>query len=426
MESAGGHGHRLPAAVWIIALVNTLTALGFGVMSPVLPVYARTFGVSGFLIGLVVSSLAIVRLVTMPVCGRLMRLVGPRELAIAGSALVTITTFLVGVAQSYWGVLIWRGLTGLGSGLVTVTTLSILFTVTPAHMRGRANAVSGGGWVLGGMVGPALGGLVATISIHAPFFFYSAMLLISIAVIWVGLPRTPREHQPTRHQPSTGLRQLLRDRRFTTALLVNFANGWQSNGVRNLLVPLFVVESLHRSTSFTGIAFAVAAVVQAGCLPLTGWSVDRFPRRTMVLIGALLAGVTSIGLALAGSYAWLLVLLALYAIGASTMGSASQAMLADTVPITASPGLAAYQMSADLGTIGGPLVAGAVVDGLGLPVAWLFGAVALLAGAGLAWRLPTGRQPRVGDGLANPTPRRRPLLGWASIPRGRADGRTTD
>jgi len=420
-QDGSGRTH-LPTAVWIIALVNTMTAIGFGVMSPVLPVYARNFGVSSFLIGLVVSALAIVRLATMPLSSRMMRLIGPRELAIAGSLLVATTTFLIGVARSYWGVLLWRGLSGLGSGLVTVTTLSILFAVVPAGQRGRANAISGGGWVLGGMVGPALGGLVATISIHAPFFFYAATLLVSAVIIVVGLPRTARETRLVRRQPSVGLSQLLLDKRFRTALVVNFANGWQSNGVRNLLVPLFVVEVLHLKTSFGGIAFAVAAVVQAACLPVTGWSVDRFSRRTILVIGAAVAGLTSIGLALTGSYVVLIIMMSLYAVGVSAMGSASQALLADTVPLSASAGLAAYQMSADLGTILGPLVAGAVVDTVNLSVAWVFGAVALLAGAGLALGLPAGVQPRVGEpGSEIPTVHHR-IGPWPSILRRRAHG----
>jgi MFS family permease len=386
----------LPYEVWILSIVGFLIAIGFGVMSPILPVYARTFGVTGFLIGLVVSALAILRLLTMPVSSWLVRRVGPRELATVGQLLIAFPTFMIGVSDSYWGILIWRGLSGFGSSMYGVSSMALLFAIVPPHMRGRANAISGGGFVLGGMAGPAIGGLIAAISIHAPFFFYSITLTISAFVMFIAMPRTDRQEKQQLRNTVIGLKDLVKDRRFRAATMMNFANGWQSNGVRNLLIPLFVVEVLHKTTSWTGLAFAIAAVAQACCLPLTGWGTDRLGRRFMLVLGGSITATMSIGIALTGSYALLVVLMCVYSVGASATGAASQALLADTVPISASSGLAAYQMAGDIGLILGPLVAGAVLDAFSMAWAWGLGAVLILIAVGLAWHTPRTVQPPVG------------------------------
>ena len=389
---------RLPHEVWILSVVGFLIAVGFGVMSPVLPIYARTFGVSSFLIGLVVSSLSIVRLSTMPVSSWLMRWIGPRELAIAGCVLIAFTTFMIGVATSYWGILLWRGLSGFGSALYGVSSMALLFAAAPSKLRGRANAIAGGGFVFGGMAGPALGGLVAAISIHAPFFFYAATLAVAAVVMFVFLPRTPVQEREALRKSVVGLAALVRDRRFRAAIVVNFGNGWQSNGVRSLLIPLFVVETLHKTTTWTGMAFAVAAVAQAVCLPLAGWGTDRLGRRFMLLVGGTVTATVSIGFALTHSYVVLVALMCVYSMGVSATSSSAQALLADTVPMGASSGLAAYQMAGDIGGILGPLVAGAVLDVASLPWAWTFGAAIMLVGIALCWRVPSAVRPPVGTG----------------------------
>ena len=388
---------RLPREVWILSTVGFLIAVGFGVMSPVLPIYARTFGVSSFLIGLVVSSLSILRLTTMPVSSWLMRWIGPRELAIAGCVLIAFTTFMIGIADSYWGILLWRGLSGFGSALYAVSSMALLFAAAPPQLRGRSNAIAGGGFVFGGMAGPALGGLVAQISIHAPFFFYAVTLAVSAVVMLVFLPRTPVQEREELKHATIGLAALVRDRRFRAAIVVNFGNGWQSNGVRSLLIPLFVVETLGKTTTWTGMAFAVAAVAQAACLPLAGWGTDRLGRRFMLLVGGTVTATVSIGFALTHSYIVLVVLMCVYSMGVAATSSSAQALLADTVPVSASSGLAAYQMAGDIGGILGPLVAGAVIDVVSLPWAWSFGTAIMVVGLCLCWRIPPAVRPCVGS-----------------------------
>jgi len=374
----------LPRAVWVLAGVGFLIAVGFGVMSPVLPVYVRLFGVSSFLVGLVLSVFAAVRLVSNPAAGRLLRHLGPRRTVIAGCLLIAVTTFLMGTSDSYASILLWRGLSGVGSACYGVGSLALTFSVAPPHLRGRSNALTGGGFVVGGMAGPALGGLVSQISLHAPFYFYSATLLASAVV--VGLLVPPVASGAGAATGPVPLTQFWRDRRFVAALAVNFAQAWQSMGVRALLVPLFVVETLGRTTAATGWAFTIAAVVQFACLAPAGRASDRFGRQPLLLFGLPLMAIVSPFLTAGHSYPVLIGLLCLYSVGAAATGSSTQALLADTVPATAGTALAAFQMASDSGLILGPLVAGAVVDVLPRGWAWGIGSGLLLVASALVGR----------------------------------------
>jgi len=388
---------KLPRTVWVLSGVAFIIAVGFGVMAPILPLYARQYGASGFLIGLLFGALSVFRLLTMPLTSAFLRRIGPRELAIIGAVLNAVPTALIGLSDAYWPMVLLRGLSGVGSALFGVSSMSLLFASAPPELQGRANSAYSGGFVLGGMAGPTLGGLLSGISIEFPFYFYGAMLIASAVVLVVFLPSTPPHNDKAASEPPVGVWQAFRDGRFRATLGMSFVNGWQSNGVRALIVPLFVSEMLHRSPISTGVAFALAAATQAASLPLVGWAVDRLGRRGMMLIGAAIAAVTGTLFLLADSFWALVALLCVYGIGAAATASASQALLADTVPPTAGGALSAFQMSGDAGLIIGPMVAGLLIDLWSMHIAVFVGSLLFVVAGVMAWCTPSDRKPMIGQ-----------------------------
>ncbi|MDR2620204.1 MAG: MFS transporter [Propionibacteriaceae bacterium] len=384
----------LPRTVWVVAAVDFLIGIGFGVMSPVLPVYVRLFGVSSFLVGLVSASLAIVRITTSPGASWLLKYLRPREMLVVGNAMLAVTTFMMGVADSYLPILIWRGLGGLGSALNGVASLALVFESAPAAVRGRANSLVGGGYIVGGMAGPAIGGIVAGISIHAPFFFYAATLTISVVFVLVTIPPSAPIALPERKrntQQSVGFRTLLREQRYVTALAINFAGNWQANGVRNLVIPLFVVETLGLSTGRTALAFTISAVIQFIFIQPLGWACDHFGRRLPLLVGLSVVIVTGTLVNVFDSF-WVMVgLLCVFSVGATLLGSAGQSLLADVTPPNSGGGLAGYQMVGDAGWIMGPLIAGALLDVSPMWMAWTVGTLMYTMCLLLVWRLDERR-----------------------------------
>ena len=373
----------MPRDVWVLSLVALLVAIGFGVMVPVLPVFARSFSVSQFQVGAVISAFALARLAMGPFCGRLNRAIGERVALGSGIGIVALSTVGAGLSQSYLQLLVLRGVGGIGSAMFSVAAMSLLLASVGPQLRGRASALYSGGFLIGGMAGPAVGGLLAAISIRAPFFFYAATLVLAGGAGLALLSRRTVTPADKTGEAVLALADVWRRPGYRLACAANFTTGWQAQGARSTLVPLLVVEVLDRPTSWTGLAFAVAAIVQAVLLQPAGRLVDTWGRRPMLAAGLVMCAASSALIPFAPNMAWLVVSLCVFGAGSAVMSTAPTAMVGAA---TAGPGgtpVAVFQMASDLGSIIGPLAVGALADHYPLPIAFGIGA-ALMAVLG-AW-----------------------------------------
>ena len=148
---------ELPSEVRALVGVAFMVALGFGLVAPAIPLFARQFGVGKTAAGAVISAFALTRLLTAPFVGRLVNAVGERIVLAAGIGVVAVSSALSGFAQAYWQLLVLRGAGGVGSIMFSVSAASLLIRVTPSHQRGRAQGVWAGSFLIGLIAGPAVG-----------------------------------------------------------------------------------------------------------------------------------------------------------------------------------------------------------------------------------------------------------------------------
>ena len=127
----------IPKQIWVLVGAAFAIALGFGLITPVLPAYARSFDVGVAAASVVVSAFAFFRLVFAPAGGSLVSRLGERPVYLAGLVIVALSSFATAVAQSYTELLIYRGLGGLGSTMFTVSAMSLLVRLSPPAIRGR-------------------------------------------------------------------------------------------------------------------------------------------------------------------------------------------------------------------------------------------------------------------------------------------------
>ncbi len=384
---AWGGGAPLPRDVIVLGVVAFFVMLGFGVVVPVLPVYVRSFGVGYFEIGLVVSAFAVMRLVANPFVGKLIDLTGERIILAIGIGIVALSSALVGLADSYLQVLLLRGAGGIGSAMFSVAAMTLLLASTSPETRGRAVGFYQGGFLIGGMAGPAVGGLLAGISLHAPFFFYAGTLVVAGAVGLVLLGRHHRD--PTMStEPARPFREVLRDKGYQSALLANLAQGWSAMGVRSALIPVLVVEVLRGEPAWTGIAFAIAAVAQTLALLPAGRFVDTVGRRPAIIGSFAVGAVVMLAIPFVTSIWLLVVLLCVYGVAAAFMGTAPAAAVGDAAGGRGGQPVAVFQAFSDAGAIAGPLVAGLLVDAFGFPAAFGSAFVLMAAASLFALRMP--------------------------------------
>jgi MFS family permease len=383
--------------------------VGFGVVVPVLPVFVRSFGVGYLEIGAVVSAFALMRLVSSPFCGWLINKGGERTVLAIGIGIVAVSSALVGVAQNYPQVLILRGAGGIGSAMFSVSAMTLLLGTTAPAVRGRAVGFYQGGFLIGGMAGPALGGVLSLVSLRAPFFFYAGTLAVA-GLIGLFLLK-PSDRNAKEQSVAKPFREVLRDRRYRAACLANFAQGWAALGVRSALVPVLIVEALHETPAWTGIAFAIAAVAQTLALGPAGTFVDKVGRKPAIVGAFFLGALALFGMALAQTMWVLIVLLCVYGAAAAFMATAPAASVGDAAGARSGTPVAVFSMFSDFGAIIGPLVAGWMVDVWSFPAAFGLAAGLMVVAAAYALRMPramvTARpdsvyplsEPSVGDSL---------------------------
>jgi MFS family permease len=390
-------GERLSRDVYVLGLIAFFVMVGFGVVVPVLPVFVRSFGVGYAEVGAVVSAFALMRLVASPFVGKLIDLMGERVVLAIGIGIVAVSSGLVGIAADYPHLLILRGVGGIGSAMFTVAAMSLLLGSTSAAHRARAVGFYQGGFLIGGMTGPAIGGLLATISLTAPFFFYAGTLAVAGLVGLVLLrPRAQAADGQAAGAPDADgsvnplvpLRDVLRDARFRAACLANFAQGWNSFGVRSALIPVIVVEVIKGPSSFTGIAFAIAAVAQTLALGPAARFIDRAGRKPAMVLSLAASAVLTVAISFTADIVTLTVLLSLYGVVSAFLGIAPAASVGDVVGRRGGRGIAIFSMSSDIGAIVGPLAAGALVDAFSFPVAFGVGAVFFVAASLYSLRMP--------------------------------------
>ena len=383
---------RLGRDVVVLGVIAFFVMVGFGVVVPVLPVYAQSFGVDHVLVGAVLSAFALMRLVASPFVGRLLDLAGERVVLSVGIGIVALSSALAGLATDYPQLLLMRGLGGIGSAMFTISAMTLLLASTPPTRRARAVGFYQGGFLVGGMAGPAIGGVLSTISLTAPFFFYAATLAVAGLIGVVLLKPVPRGAAAEKAEPPTPLRDVLADVRFRAACVANFAQGWSSLGVRSALVPVLVVEVLRGPTAWTGVLFAVAAVAQTVALAPASRFVDTVGRRPAVIGSFAVAAVSLAAVPFASHVVVLGALLAVYGVATAFMGTAPAALVGDAAGARGGRPVAIFSMCSDVGAIAGPLVAGLLVDVASFPVAFGVAALLLAAASLAAVRIP--REPR--------------------------------
>ncbi len=434
----------LPGEVGVLAAIAFCVALGFGIVAPAIPVFARTFGVTALLAGAVISVFALMRLITSPGAGALVNRVGERVVLSTGLAIVAVSSFFAGFAQDYVQLLVLRGVGGIGSAMFTVSAMALLLRVAGPEQRGRAASAFQAGFLFGGITGPAIGGLVVGFSIRAPFFVYAFPLGLAtiVAVVFLRSPEQIEaqrlaessssstaktepgeetlgllveqsqeagvfEAQATHTQdssdgggattaqeeehPHVSLGTALRNGGYRAA---NLVNGFLTFGIRTSLVPLFVVEALLRGPGLAGIGFLVAAATQAISLVFAGRIADQRGRRPAMLIGMMTTALGAVLLALSAEPILFLVSMGVLGVGTAFLGAAPAAVVGDVMgKQRGGTVVAVFQMIADVGAIAGPLLAGLLADRLGYHWALASAAVLCLVGVIVVFMMPETKRP---------------------------------
>lgn len=394
----------MPKEVYVLTSVAFCVAIGFGMFAPVITVFAKQFNVSDLAASVIISIFAAARLVCTAPSSWMVNRFGESKVLAAGLLIVAISSVLIGFSQNYTEFLVYRTCGGLGSAMFTVSALALLLRVTPADMRGRASGLYQGGFVIGGIAGPALGAVFAS-SLRLPFFVNAGMTVIASIVTFVMLLHPRYSIDASESQPDSaghaqvesrgwaGLTAALKHPVYRLILWANFVQGFVLFGLRNALVPLYADETFG-GTRYANYAFLAAALFSASLLVTAGRQTDMRGRKPVAVLGFALSALGSVMMALSPNESMFIVSAIAYGIGGAFTGASVPAMLGDVTRGARSGVLVAtYQAIVDAGVILGPIAAGFVLQQTGsFNAAFGVGAAMTLAVFIWATTIPESRE----------------------------------
>jgi MFS family permease len=380
-------------------MVSTVLVMsGQGVISPVLPLYAKSFGVGATEVGLTLSIFALARLLLNVPLGVVSDRRGRRPLLVAGPLVVGIGMIGSGFSADIPQLLVWRFVAGAGSAMYMTGAQIYLVDISTVENRARIIGTNQGALLLGVSIGPGIGGLLADLfGYQLPFFAVGGAAGFAALYSHLRLPETrPTPDEQSRsaadaHPQSPGSADerrpwlaMMTSRDFLAVSCVTASIFLTRAGGRMTLMPLLAAASFGYSAGALGAVFTAMALINLVGLAPASLVADRFGRKWAIVPSGVVIGLAFVLMAATSSHLLFLVSALLLAVGTSIIGPAPAAYAADIAsPAFRGLAMGLYRSAGDVGFLLGPALLGAVADASSIQ--WALGANALIVLAATAF-----------------------------------------
>lgn len=385
----------LPAGFGTIWTTVAIDLLGFGIILPVLPIYAERFDASPTQIGLLVASFSLAQFACAPLLGRWSDRVGRKPVLLVSLVGTAVGSLLTGVANALPLLFVGRILDGASGASVSVAQGAVTDLAGPQE-RPRLLGLLGAAFGVGFVLGPAVGGLASLVGPRVPFFVAAALAAANAVVAAFRLPETRRPAAVASSAAplpplSTSARRLL-----ARLAVVAFVAGAAFAGFE----ATFALLTQERfGLGEAGVAF-LFVVIGIALVLVQGGLVYRVTARlgAATTLRAGLAGNAVGLLALAAATSWPLLLVAvlLLVVGQGLVAPALSTVVANTAPDDRRGSALGVQQSAGaLARVIGPAAAGALFQHVGIAAPYLVGAALVGVALLVLLSLPAAELPLV-------------------------------
>jgi len=175
-------------AILLLSLVVVM--MGYGIAMPVLPFYIDSLGGRGIHYGLLIASYGIMQLIFAPVWGSLSDKYGRKPLLLIGMVGMGSAMALFALSTQLWMLYAAQLLSGGMSSAALPAAQAYAADSTAEKDRGGAMGKIGGAIGIGVILGPGIGGLMASMSLATPFFVASGFCALTFLIILIGLPES--------------------------------------------------------------------------------------------------------------------------------------------------------------------------------------------------------------------------------------------
>ncbi|HSU87100.1 MAG TPA: MFS transporter [Chthoniobacterales bacterium] len=372
--------------LFLIFLTVFIDMVGFGIIIPVLPLYAEHFHATPVEIGWLTGIYSGMQIIFTPLLGRLSDRVGRRPVLIVSLAGTALGFLIMGWATSLPLLFAARIIDGATGGNISTAQAYIADISTPEN-RSRSMGIIGAAFGLGFTFGPMIGGIMSRISYGAPFYFAAGLAAVNVVLLYFILPESlSSEHRahPQRRTSLAGVFQHGDARMFGTIVATYFFN-ITGFAIMTTLFALFTEKHFGFDAHQTGYLFGfigiISVILQGG---LIGRLVKMFGETALARTGLLLLSAALALLPLVPTVPTLLAVCALTAIANGLVNPTLNGLASQMIDRTwQGRALGLMQSAGSVGRLIGPLLGGwLLMFDLGKPIS-LYARTPFLAGAAI-------------------------------------------
>jgi DHA1 family tetracycline resistance protein-like MFS transporter len=319
-----------------IFLVVFIDLLGFSLILPLLPYYAKTFNANGTITGLLVASYAAMQLIGAPILGRLSDRFGRRPILLVSILGSLIGFLLLGFAGSLWMLFGARMMDGLTGGNLSVAQ-AYISDVTDEKNRAKGLGMIGAAFGLGFIIGPVAGGLLSQWGYAVPAFAAAGLTLINLLLVYLWLPEslTPKKRAVSTTKSIgvniSSLAAALRRPLTGSLLMTRFFFGL-AFAIFQTIFSLYALARFNLSATQTGYILTYVGIL----LVFTqGYLIGRLTRRVrediLIFFSMVIMALCMLGWAFAPSVVTLLLVLTPTAMSGGLLNTVLSSILTKTV-----------------------------------------------------------------------------------------------
>jgi MFS transporter, DHA1 family, tetracycline resistance protein len=380
---------RAPQGYFTIWSTVALDLIGFGIVVPILALYAERYGASPKQIGLLLASYSLAQFAAAPLLGRLSDRIGRKPVIVISLVGTAVGSFVTGAAGSLWVLFLGRVLDGASGGSLSVAQAAVADIAEPGE-RERLLGMLGAAFGVGFVIGPAIGGLAALGGPHVPFYVAGVLASVNAVAAIVRLPETRRPdgglHASAEPAAERAPRALILRRWAAIGFVATLSFvGFEAT------FSLFARRRFSLGEAGVSVVFLCIGVVlvamQGGAY---GRLAARHGARSLFVAGLATVAAGLAVMSFARNWPALVVALALLTVGQGCLSPSITSLVAEAAPAAQRGQAMGFQQSANaLARVVGPVLATALFQDIGVWMPFVVGAALCVAALAMSavWRI---------------------------------------
>jgi DHA1 family multidrug resistance protein-like MFS transporter len=370
--------------LYLLSASVGVAMIGLGIIWPLIPVYALELGAGGFLVGLIIASFSVSKVLLSPFVGRLSDRWGRKKFIVAGLFAYAIISVVYVLPVNAEYLIVIRFFHGLASVFVVPIAMALAADIAPKQKLGLYMGTLNMAVMLGLGIGPVLGGTIRDhFGMNAAFYAMGALTILTAILVLIFIPSDCRRHGAGESRKTSSIRKILTNRIVLGICLMRFFASSGQGAVYTFL-PILALQ-LNLTSSQVGVILGANIFLIAFLQRACGNLADRVNPKYLLILGTFASGMTVFGMPFVEGFAMILFLNIL-------MGMANGVSLPGGLVITGqlgrTMGMASLMSITDaawsLGMIVSPILSGIILDVFGLSYVFVIGSFLILTGSAVA------------------------------------------